>query len=136
MSQSYALLVRVMHIYRFFHPHYNPRLLNRALRGIEISELYQAASELRKALSRSLIRTQRNPEPQINTVKLQETAAILELAEKKLLELYNEHEGDSQADIDALAKERAAMHGWETWTQLVREVNHSHKQRLNRASRN
>ena len=48
-----------MDIYRFFHPHHNPRLLTTPVRQLELVELEQAASELRKALARAQRRMER-----------------------------------------------------------------------------
>lgn len=45
-----------MDLYRFFHPHYNPRLRNRQLRQQELSELGLAAKELLRVLERTLVR--------------------------------------------------------------------------------
>ena len=50
-----------MDLYRFFHPHHNPRLNNVPIRYAELSELLQATIELRKALERAQHRTSKAP---------------------------------------------------------------------------
>ncbi len=47
-----------MDLYRYFHPHHNPRLLRTPLRLQELGELEQAASELKKAIRRAAIRSE------------------------------------------------------------------------------
>lgn len=54
-----------MDIYWFLHPHHNLRLLNKALRYTELSELLQTAVELRKALECAQQRTSRQAQPPI-----------------------------------------------------------------------
>lgn len=46
-----------MDLFRYFHPHHNPRLRSKALRAQELGELELAALELQRALERARVRT-------------------------------------------------------------------------------
>jgi hypothetical protein len=96
-----------MDIYRFFHPHHNPRLVNTALRYTELSELLQAAVELRKALERAQQRTSRQAIPPI----LSEHFTDIIKAER-----FIEDSGD---ELQRLASERSSSSGWQAWTKSV-----------------
>ena len=50
-----------MDLYRYFHPHHNPRLTHTPVRLQEIGELEQAATELKKAIKRAAVRTSHKP---------------------------------------------------------------------------
>jgi hypothetical protein len=48
-----------MDIYRYFHPHHNPRLRTTPIRLQELNELEEAARELRRAIERAGLRSLR-----------------------------------------------------------------------------
>ncbi len=50
-----------MDLYRYFHPHYSPRLKNTPIRLLELAELELAAIELKKAIERAAIRVANHP---------------------------------------------------------------------------
>lgn len=110
-----------MEIYRFFHPHHNPRLVNTALRQQEMSELEQAASELRKALVRAQQRTQRRTIAPIMPQHFDDILKAMSFVERSLQTLCDAHPGDAPEDLVVLLGERADCAGWESWSALVRE---------------
>ena len=63
-----------MDLYRYFHPHYNPRLRNVGVRLQELGELEQAAMELHKAIERAEIRSEISP---IGNIKKEHFAEIV-----------------------------------------------------------
>ena len=110
-----------MDIYRFFHPHHNPRLHSTALRQQELSELEQAAAELLKAVERAQQRARRRPVPPIMPEHFNDLIKALRFVESSFQTLCDAHEGDSRKDMMALINERSEFVGWETWASLVRE---------------
>ena len=110
-----------MDIYRFFHPHHNPRLSHTALRQQELSELEQAASELLKALQRAQRRTQRRPVARILPEHFNDIIRAMRFAKDSLQLLCDAHPGDSEAEMTELMKERSEFTGWETWTALLKD---------------
>ena len=110
-----------MDIYRFFHPHHNPRLHNSKLRQQELSELEQAASELRKALERAKQRMVRRPVSRILPEHFTDIMKAIRFVELSLQTLCDAHPGDSEADMLELIRERSEFTGWESWTALVTE---------------
>lgn len=110
-----------MDIYRFFHPHHNPRLHNTALRLQELSELEQAASELRKALERAQKRSVRRPSPPILGQHFADIIKAMRFVEYSLQTLSDAHPGDQGNVLLDLINERSQFAGWETWTALLRE---------------
>ncbi len=110
-----------MDIYRFFHPHHNPRLHNTPLRQQEISELEQAASELRKALERAKQRTQRRAIAPLFSEHFTDIIKAMKFVESSLQMLCDAHPGDSHEDMRELINERNEFTGWEAWTSLLRE---------------
>jgi hypothetical protein len=108
-----------MDIYRFFHPHHNPRLVNTALRYTELSELLQAAVELRKALERAQQRTSRQPIPPILSEHFADIIKAERFIEESLQTLCEVHPGDSEGELQGLASERSSSSGWEAWTKNV-----------------
>lgn len=110
-----------MDIYRFFHPHHNPRLHSTALRLQELSEVEQAASELRKALERAQKRTFRKPCPPLLGQHFVDLIKAMRFVEYGLQTLCDAHPGDSPAALKELIEERSGFAGWESWTKLLRE---------------
>ena len=110
-----------MDIYRFFHPHHNPRLHSTPLRQQELSELAQAASELRKALERAMKRTERKAQPPILPQHFQDMIKAARFIERSLETLVDAHPGDTETIIMELINERSEFLGWDTWSALVRE---------------
>lgn len=110
-----------MDIYRFFHPHHNPRLYSTRLRQQELSELEQAASQLRKAVERARQRTLRQTVPPILPEHFTDLLKALRFVEASLETLCDAHPGDSEAEMRELVAERSAFRGWESWAALVEE---------------
>jgi hypothetical protein len=108
-----------MDIYRFFHPHHNPRLVNTALRYTELSELLQAATELRKALERAQQRTSRRTRPPILAEHFSDVIKAGRFIEASLQTLCEVHPGDTEGELQELAGERSSCSGWEAWTRNV-----------------
>ena len=110
-----------MDIYRFFHPHHNPRLHNRAVRQQELGELEQAAAEMRKALERAKKRAERQPSPPILPQHYTDIIKAARFVESSLKTLYSAHPGDSRSVLFDLISERSSFAGWESWSSLLRE---------------
>ncbi len=108
-----------MDIYKFFHPHHNPRLVNTALRYTELSELLQAATELRKALERAQQRTGRRTRPPILPEHFSDVIKAGRFLESSLQTLCEVHPGDDENELEDLASERSSASGWESWTRSV-----------------
>jgi hypothetical protein len=108
-----------MDIYRFFHPHHNPRLVNTALRYTELSELLQAATELRKALERAQQRTGRRARPPILPEHFSDVIKASRFLEASMQTLCEVHPGDAENELEELAQERSSASGWEAWTRNV-----------------
>lgn len=110
-----------MDIYRFFHPHHNPRLHRTALRQQELSELEQATSELRKALERAQQRAGKKPVAPIMSEHFVDLIKAMKFVESSLQTICDAHPGDSEHDLLGLIEERSGFSGWETWTSLIGE---------------
>jgi len=110
-----------MHIYWFFHPHHNPRLHSTPLRQQELSELEQAASELRKAVERAQQRTSKKPVAPIMDLHFNDIVKALLFVENSLQTLCDRHPGDSPDDLGALAAERSDFSAWKNWAALIEE---------------
>ncbi|RMG41578.1 MAG: hypothetical protein D6719_08315 [Candidatus Dadabacteria bacterium] len=110
-----------MDIYRFFHPHHNPRLHSTPLRQQELSELEQAAAELRKALNRAMRRVERAPVAPIMPEHFRDILKAMRFVEASLQTLCDAHPGDGDSELRDLINERSGFSGWETWTSLLRE---------------
>lgn len=110
-----------MDIYRFFHPHHNPRLHTRRLRQQELGELEQVASELRKALERAEKRTFRAPSGRVLGEHYADIIKAMRFVENSLQTLCDAHPEDTIDDLKELISEREGSVGWERWTELVRE---------------
>lgn len=110
-----------MDIYRFFHPHHNPRLINTSVRQQELSELEQAAAELRKALERMQQRITRRPVTPIMSEHFTDLIKAMNFVEKSMQTLSDAHKGDSIEDFRDLINERSECSGWENWSNILRE---------------
>lgn len=110
-----------MDIHRYFHPHHNPRLIHTPLRLQELSELEQAAIELKKAIVRSQIRTAQAPVGPIREEHFSDIIVALDYAIESLDTLTKAHPGDDPDLLAQMIEERRNSPGWETWSQLLRE---------------
>jgi hypothetical protein len=110
-----------MDIYRFFHPHHNPRLHSTPLRQQEIGELEQAASELLKAIERAQKRTSRKASPPILPQHFNDIMKAMRFVVSSLETLCDAHQGDSLEALYELIQERSEFTGWESWTALLHE---------------
>jgi len=110
-----------MDIYRYFHPHHNPRLYNTSVRQQELNELEQAASELRKAIERAQKRSSRQMTPPILPSHFNDIIKAMRFVEKSLQTLCDAHPGDSESVLLELVNERSDFSGWEIWTSLLQQ---------------
>jgi hypothetical protein len=110
-----------MDIYRFFHPHHNPRLHSTPLRQHELCELLQASGELRKALERAQQRIERKSTPPLLPQHFTDLLRAMHFVESSLETLVDAHEGDSRGELIELIAERADFPGWENWISLVQQ---------------
>ncbi len=110
-----------MDLYRFFHPHHNPRLRNRAIRLQELSELELAAKELYRALERASIRITASESEAIPASLISASSEAIELAAELLHQMVELQPEDSEEDMKALLEERKSAPGWEAWCILLRE---------------
>lgn len=110
-----------MDIYRFFHPHHNPRLYSTPVRQQELSELLQVAVELLKAIERSKMRVKRKPIQNLNHEEFEASIEALQDVQASLQTLIDLHPGDSRDALADLISERAQMTGWDNWTRLLGE---------------
>jgi len=110
-----------MDLYRYFHPHHNPRLRNVPVRLQELAELEQSASELRKALKRAEIRTENSPIGGIRKEHFSEILVALDYIVESLETLREAHPGDSQRTMLQILKERENSPGWENWARLLHQ---------------
>lgn len=114
-----------MDLYRYFHPHHNPRLCNTPVRLQELGELEQAAVELKKAVKRAAIRSA-NVSAEIasnafNHEHFSEVLAALEFVVDTLSDLTNAHPGDGTETMHSLLSERGEAPGWENWSRLLKQ---------------
>lgn len=110
-----------MDIYRFFHPHHNPRLLNTPLRHQEISELEQVSHELLKALERAQQRCARRGPAPIMPQHFTDMIKAVSFVSASLQMIAEAHPGDSREEVLELVEERNQYGGWQAWASLVRE---------------
>lgn len=108
-----------MDIYRFFHPHHNPRLHNTPIRQQELGELEHAASELRKAIERAQQRVARRPVPGISVEHFTNILKAMRYVEASMQSVSDLHPGDSLSVLSDLIHERSELSGWEAWTSLL-----------------
>lgn len=110
-----------MDLYRYFHPHHNPRLKHSPLRLVELSELLQASIELKRAVQRAEIRAGNAPCGAIESEHFDDALVALEYVVETLQTLARAHPGDHFDGMTQLLKERQHAPGWENWTRLLRE---------------
>ena len=110
-----------MDLYRYFHPHHNPRLKNAPLRLQELGELEQAAVELKLALERAELRTSVAPVGGIKGEHFTDLLVGMKYVVDSLHTLTKAHPGDATATMYQLLKERENAPGWENWSRLLKE---------------
>jgi hypothetical protein len=110
-----------MDLYRYFHPHHNPRLRNQPLRHQEVGELEQAAIELGKALERAELRQRLVPVEQIKTERFADLRSAVDFAVESLSAIAEAHPGDDESTMHDLLNERKNAPGWENWSRLLKE---------------
>ncbi len=110
-----------MDLYRYFHPHHNPRLRVTSMRLQELAELEQAAIELSRALKRAHIRSTNAPIAGICEDTFDKVLDAAQLLVSNLSNLTKSHPGDDLTTMKKLLKERRDAPGWETWTKLLRQ---------------
>lgn len=118
-----------MDLYRYFHPHHNPRLRSHALRLQELGELEQAALELRNALKRAEIRSDAATVGGIRADHFSELVTALDYVIESLGTLSDAHPGDSTEVMFEMLKERKDAPGWESWCRLLQQrlqITHPH----------
>jgi hypothetical protein len=108
-------------LFKFFHPHHNPRLRTVPLRLQELAELEQAAGELRRAVRRAKLRCECAPLGGILPEHFSEILNGLDYVVESLSTLTAAHPGDDVATIFQMVEERRKIPGWETWTEIVTE---------------
>jgi hypothetical protein len=109
-----------MDLYRFFHPHHNPRLRSKPLRLQELSELELAARELHRALGRANLRLGSFDSLVPSDLMVAASDAI-ELASDLLHQMVDLYPEDSEEDMRTLLEERKTAPGWEAWCNLLTE---------------
>ncbi len=115
-----------MDLIRYFHPHHNPRLRSRELRMQEVSELEQAALELRKALRRAEIRSEsaaekNDTETPLRKEHFNQLLVAMDYIVESLGTLSQAHPGDETPALYQLLEERKDAPGWENWSRLLKE---------------
>ena len=110
-----------MDLYRYFHPHHNPRLKHAALRLQELGELEQAAVELKLALERAELRTSLAPIGGIKCEHFSDLLVGMKYVVDSLHTLTTAHPGDAAETMHQLLKERENAPGWENWSRLLKE---------------
>lgn len=119
---------KFMDLYRYFHPHHNPRLRHVPLRMQEVAELEQAANELKKAVERAKVRAESAEIGGIKGEHFSEILVALDYAVESLGILSRAHPGDEMNVMYQLLEERKDAPGWENWARLL-------KQRMDECSR-
>ncbi|MFN8391008.1 MAG: hypothetical protein U0136_12025 [Bdellovibrionota bacterium] len=110
-----------MDLYRYFHPHHNPRLKNIPLRLQELAELEQAATELKRALERAKLRATDHPVGGIRKEHFGEILIAMDYVVDSLSTLTKAHPGDESETMAQLLKERVDAPGWENWARLLEQ---------------
>lgn len=110
-----------MDLYRYFHPHHNPRLRNVPLRLQELGELEQAAVELKKAVKRAEVRTSISDAGPIKGEHFTQLLVALEYIVESLGTLAGAHPGDDADTMVQMLDERKDAPGWENWARLLKQ---------------
>jgi hypothetical protein len=108
-------------LYRYFHPHHNPRLSNVPMRLQELSELEQAAIELQKAVKRAEIRTSHVSFGPIAEDHFSEISSALDYVILSLSLMRKAHPGDGLRTLAQMLSERKRSPGWENWSKLLEQ---------------
>ncbi len=110
-----------MDLYRYFHPHHNPRLHKIPVRMQELAELEQAAIELGRAVNRAEIRFRHTQGESAAKESFADMKAALDFVAHALAALTESHPGDDKNTLRALLDERKEAPGWEDWAKLVQQ---------------
>ena len=110
-----------MDLYRYFHPHHNPRLRNVPLRLQELGELEQAAVELHKALKRAEVRTGEAATGPIKKEHFNQIRVAMDYVVESLGTLSGAHPGDESDTMEQMLDERKDAPGWENWARLLKQ---------------
>ena len=110
-----------MDLYRYFHPHHNPRLRKTPLRLQEIGELSQAADELKRAIERAKLRTEAASVGAIRSQHFDDVLIAMEYVVESLEILTQAHPGDEHSEMLEMLRERQNAPGWENWSRLLRQ---------------
>ncbi len=115
-----------MDLYRYFHPHHNPRLRKSKLRLQELNELKLATKELGNALKRAQVRVENQSEnlgaaSDYFNNNLGIAIEALELSLSTLDEVVDAYPEDTDQDMLDMLTEREMAPGWEAWSKLVSE---------------
>lgn len=121
-NRSRRARLLLMDLYKFFHPHHNPRLNNVPIRYTELSELLQATTELRKALERAQHRASKAPCDPILPEHFVGAIKASKFLEAALQAISEAHPGDSTDVLKEVVRERSNISGWDAWTRSVHET--------------
>ncbi|MCB0359167.1 MAG: hypothetical protein KDD44_06015 [Bdellovibrionales bacterium] len=110
-----------MDLYRYFHPHHNPRLNRTPIRLVELNELRQAVLELKKSVERAKIRTGNCPVGPIRDDHFSDMLVAVDYLVETLSTLCHAHPGDDSKTLESMIGERADAPGWENWTRLLEQ---------------
>lgn len=110
-----------MDLYKYFQPHHNTRLRQKALRHQELGELLEAALELGKACERANLRQSESPVTELKEEKFTNLLQAMHQAAQILTELGEAHPGDEKSDLEKLIEERSEIPGWENWARILKE---------------
>jgi hypothetical protein len=122
LNRSRHTRLLLMDLYKFFHPHHNPRLNSVSIRYAELSELLQATTELRKALERAQHRTSKAPCYPILPEHFLGAIKASKFLEAALQAICEAHPGDSTDVLKEVVRERSNLSGWDAWTRIARET--------------
>lgn len=110
-----------MDLYKYFQPHHNARLRQKALRHQEIGELLEAALELGRACERAALRQSELAVPELGEEQFENLLLSMHNAVQILTAMAEAHPGDEKVDLEKLLEERAELSGWENWSRIMRE---------------
>ena len=110
-----------MDLYRYFHPHHNPRLRNTPIRSQELGELQQATIELKNAVKRAEVRAEQAPVGQLHPDHFREIAKALDYVIDSFELIMKNHPEDGEEILQQMVAERQDAPGWESWTRLVQQ---------------
>ena len=110
-----------MDLYKYFQPHHNARLRQKALRHQELGELLEGALELGKACERAALRQSETPTAEISKEQFTNLLSSLHQSVQILTEMSDAHPGDEKSDLLKLIEERSEIAGWENWARILNE---------------